>query len=84
MLENPLLDGWGWFSLPVLFEGGFVRMPQHHDPHEAPRPHHVPQAMPGLDLGAHFAGVGHPPCGGLRQGCGRANQVSFFARGAAT
>jgi site-specific DNA recombinase len=74
-------EGWGWFSLPMLFEGGFASTPQHHDPHEAPRQHRVPQTIPGLDCGARFAGVGHPPRGGLRQGCGRANQVAFFARG---
>jgi hypothetical protein len=75
-------DGWGWFSLPVLFAGGCARTPQHYDPHEAPRHHRVPQSIPGLELGAHFAGVGRPPCGGLRQGFGRANQGAFFARGA--
>ena len=51
-------DGWGWFSLPRLFGGEFARTPQHDDPHEAPRQHRMPQAIPGLNLGARFAGVG--------------------------
>ena len=43
-----------------------------------------PQAIPGLDLGARFAGAGCPSRGGLGQGLGRADQVAFFARGAAS
>jgi len=50
-------DGWGWFPLPGLFGGGFAITPQHHDPHEAPRQHRVPQSLPGLYLGARWGGV---------------------------
>src|SRR5438093_4521760 len=63
-------DGWGWFSLARLFRGGCALPSQHDDPHEAPWPYGVPQAIPGLDLRARFAGVGRPPLGGLRQGLG--------------
>jgi len=44
----------------------------------------VPQAIPGVSRGACFAGVGEPSRGGLREGLGRADQVAFVARGAAT
>src|SRR5262245_47456300 len=42
-------DGWGWFSLALLFGGGFALTSQHHDLHEAPWQYRVPQATPGLD-----------------------------------
>jgi hypothetical protein len=77
-------DGWGWLSLALLFGGGFALTSQHHDPHEATRQHRVPQATPGLDLGARFARVGPPSPRGLRQGFGRADQRAFFAGGTAT
>src|SRR5437870_4436013 len=51
-------DGWGWFSLAWPLGGGCAMPAQHHDPYEAPRQHRVPQSLPGLDLGARFAGVG--------------------------
>jgi hypothetical protein len=57
---------------------------QHHDPHEAPREHGRPPAMPGLDLCARFAGVRRPPQGGLHERLGRANQGAFCAWGTAT
>src|SRR5262252_92939 len=63
-------EGWGWFSLARLFGGRFGLTSQHHDPHEAPRQHRVPQTIPGLDLGARFAGVGRPPRHGLGEGLG--------------
>src|SRR5262245_60212412 len=44
----------------------------------------MPQAIPGLDLCARFAGVRRPPRGGLHESLGRANQVAFFAWGTAT
>ena len=74
----------GGFLCPGRLVGAFAITSQHHDPHEAPRQHRVPQAIPGLDLGARFAGVRRPPRGGLRQGLGRADQVAFFAWGTAT
>src|SRR5215510_3706898 len=77
-------DGWRWFSLALLWGGGFALTAQHHDLHEAPRQHRVPQATPGLDLGAGFARVGPPPLRGRRQGFGRADQRTFFAGGTAT
>jgi hypothetical protein len=77
-------DRWEGFALARLFGGRGLRTAQHDDPHEAPRQHSMPQAIPGLDRCACFAGVGHPPCGGLRQGLGRADQVAFFAWGTAT
>src|SRR6516162_2769974 len=60
------LEGWGWFSLALVFGGELALTAQHHDLHEAPRQHRVPQATPGLDLGACFARVGHPPRRSLR------------------
>ena len=77
-------EGWGRFSWPGLFGGGLALTPQPHHPHEAPRHHRVPQAIPGLALGARFAGVRCPSRGGLRHGLRRADQVAFFGRGAAT
>ena len=77
-------EGWERLSLPKPCGGVFAFTSQHHDPHEAPRQHRVPQAIPGLALRARFAGVGRPPRGGLYKGLGRAEQVAFFARGAAT
>ena len=77
-------DGWGRFSLARLFGGRFALTSQHDDPHETPRQPRVPQATPGLDLGARFARVGSPPLRGLRQGFGRAEQRAFFAGGTAT
>src|SRR5262249_17824469 len=44
----------------------------------------MPQAIPGLDLCARFAGVRRPPRGDLHERLGRANQVAFFAWGTAT
>src|SRR5215468_11088719 len=44
----------------------------------------MPQAIPGLDLCARFAGVRQPLRGGLHERLGRANQVAFFAWGTAT
>jgi hypothetical protein len=77
-------ENWGWFSLPRPFGRGCALTSQHHDPHEASRQHRVPQALPGLDLSARFAGVGRPLRGSLGEGLGRADQGAFFARGAAT
>ncbi len=74
-------DDWGWFSLSWPFGGSCAMPAQHDNPHEAPRQHRVPQALPGLDLRARFAGVGRPPLDGLCQGLGRADQVTFFAGG---
>src|SRR4029434_3194812 len=77
------VEGWGWFSLARRWGGRSAPTSQYHDPHEAPRQHRVPQALPGLDLGARFAGVGRPPLSGLREGLGRADEVAFFAWGTA-
>ena len=77
-------NGWGWFSLPRPFGSAWTLTSQHHDQHEVPRQHCVPQATPGLDLGARFAGVRRPTLGGLREGLRRADQVAFFAWGTAT
>ena len=68
-----------WLALARLFGGGDAWTPQHHDSHEAPGQHRVPQAIPGVDLGPHFAGVGRPPRGGLGQRLGCADQGAFFA-----
>ena len=76
--------GGGRFSLAWPFAGHFALTTQHHDPHEVPREHGMPQAIPGLDRGARFAGVRRPPQGGLHERLGRANQVTFFAAGTAT
>src|SRR5919198_4313595 len=78
------LDRRRWFARSSPFGAVCALTPYDHDPQEPPRPHRVPQATPGLALGARFARVGLPPLRGLRQGCGRANQVAFFARGATT
>jgi len=73
-------------KIPALKRAGETRdaalalTPYDHDPQESPRQHRVPQATPGLDLGARFARMRLPPLSGLRQGFGRANQVAFFAR----
>ena len=72
-------DSGGWFSVARLFRGGGARTSQHDDPHEASWQDGVPQAIPGLDLGARFAGMGRPPRGSLRQGRGCADQGAFFA-----
>jgi hypothetical protein len=76
-------EGWERFSLPGPFGGVLALTSQPHDPHEAPRQHRGPQAIPGWALRARFAGVGRPTLGGLCEGLGRAAQVAFFARGAA-
>ena len=47
----------GGFLWPGRLVAAFGITPQHHDPHEAPGQHRVPQPIPGLDLGARFAGV---------------------------
>src|SRR5512134_799978 len=77
------LDRWGWFVVASPFGAVLVLTPYDHDPHEASRQHRVPQATPGLHLGARFARVRRPPLRGLRQGFGGANAVAFFAWGAA-
>ena len=76
-----------YFLIPlVLFAvlAVFLAVGLNHDPHEVPREHGRPQAIPGLDLCARFAGVRRPPRGGLHKSLGRANQVAFFAWGTAT
>ena len=78
------LDRWGWFAVARTFGAALALTPYDHNPQESPRQHRVPQATPGLDLGARFARMWLPPLSGLRQGFGRANQVAFFARGATT
>jgi hypothetical protein len=78
------LDRWGWFAMASPCGAALARPPYDPDPQESPRQHRVPQATPGLDLGARCARVRLPPLSGLRQGVGRANQVACFARGATT
>ena len=77
-------EGWGGCSLALLWGGGLALPSPPHDLHEAPRHHRVPQATPGLELGARFARVGSPPCRGLRPGGGRAEQRAFVAGDTAT
>ena len=51
-------DGGERLSVPGPFGGVFALTSQPHDPPEAPRQHRRPQAIPGLDLRARFAGGG--------------------------
>jgi hypothetical protein len=74
-------DGWGWVSWSWSFGSGCARPSQPHAPYEVPRQYRVPPAIPGLELGPRFAGMGCPSRGGLGQGLGRAEQVAFFAGG---
>jgi hypothetical protein len=48
-------------ALALRLGGGLARTSQPHDLHEAPGQHRVPQAIPGLDLGACVARVGPLP-----------------------
>ena len=74
----------GGFLCPGRLVAACALTSQHHDPHEAPRQHRVPQATQAWISAPASLGWGDQPCGGLRQGLGRADQVAFFARGTAT
>ena len=78
------LDRRRWFSLATLGGGAFGLASYDHAPPAAPGQHCVPQALPGLELGAVLTGVRRPTRGGVRQGLGRADQGAFFAWGTAT
>src|SRR5215467_6336606 len=64
------LDRWEWFAVASTFGAALALTPYDHNPQESPWQHRVPQATPGLDLGARFARVRIPPLSGLRQGFG--------------
>src|SRR5215467_283283 len=68
-------------ALAPLFGAGLALTAQHHNPHEAPRQHRVPQPLPGLDLGTILTGVRSPTRGGLCEALGRADQVALFGGG---
>src|SRR2546426_7252559 len=63
-------DDWKWFSLAWPFSGRGALTAQHYHPHQTPRQHRVPQAIPGVDLRPCFTGMGRPPLRGLGQGLG--------------
>ena len=78
------LDRRRGFAVAPLGGGAFGLASYDHDPHAAPGPHRVPQALPGWKLGAVLTGVRRPTRGGVRQGLGRADPGAFVAWGPAT